>query len=125
MRLLLDTQIVIWAATGARKPTEAAREAIRSADAIFVSSLSYAEIGIKASIGKLEVPRGLEETMRTYGARTLPLSPRHGLRVAELPLIHRDPFDRLLIAQAAEETLTILSSDTRFPEYEVSVISAQ
>ena len=125
MRLLLDTQIILWAATGTRRPTEAAREALRSADAIFVSPFSYAEIGIKASIGKLEIPEVLEETMRNYGARTLPLSPRHGLRVAELPLIHRDPFDRLLIAQAMAEKLTILSPDTRFPEYEVNVISAQ
>lgn len=125
MRLLLDTQIVIWAATGVRRPTSAVKEALRSAAALYVSSLSYAEIGVKASVGKLEVPRDLDQVMKTYGTKTLPLTPSHGLKVAELPLLHRDPFDRLLIAQAMEEKLTILTSDSQFLLYDVPVIDAR
>lgn len=124
MRLLLDTQVLLWACTRQRQPGAAAKEALRQAEVIYVSALSFAEIAIKASIGKLEVPDNLRNIILDYGAKALHLTPRHGLRVQSLPMVHRDPFDRLLIAQALEEDLSIISSDSRFPEYDVEVIPA-
>lgn len=124
MRLLLDTHVLLWACTRQRQPGAAAREALRRADVIYVSAISFAEIAIKASIGKLEVPENLHSVTRDFGAKALHLTPRHGLLVQSLPMVHRDPFDRLLLAQALEDDLSIVSSDRRFPEYPVKVIPA-
>lgn len=86
--------------------------------------ISFAEIGIKASIGKLVVPEDLEAQVRGSGLEILRLQPGHGLGVAELPMHHRDPFDRLLISQARAEKLAIVTSDARFDDYEVDVVRA-
>jgi PIN domain nuclease of toxin-antitoxin system len=88
------------------------------------SVVSFAEIGIKASIGKLTIPKGLYQHILGGGVRILELAPDHGLAVASLPLHHRDPFDRLLITQAQQEGLTILTADDRFSSYDVDVIDA-
>lgn len=124
MRLLLDTQIVLWQLSGARKLTPEAADAIRAAEELRFSVVSFAEVGIKAAIGKLKVPDQFHERVQEAGAETLGLAPEHGLRIAELPLHHRDPFDRLLIAQALCEGLTILTSDVRFNDYEVPLVIA-
>ncbi len=125
MRLLLDTHVVLWEMSGARTVGAAAQEAILSAEEIRFSVVSFAEIGVKASIGKLTVPADLDEHLRTRGVRVLGLSGEHGLRVAELPLHHRDPFDRLLISQARCENLTLLSADPRLTDYDVALINAE
>ena len=122
MRLLLDTHIVLWnfAGTGLGP---AAERAIREADELLVSTVSFAEIGIKASVGKLRAPPDLRAHVEGAGARVLQLTPEHGLGVAGLPLHHRDPFDRLLISQARIEGLAILTADARIPMYDVAAIS--
>lgn len=84
--------------------------------------MSFAEIGIKVAVGKLTVPNDLHESIRRAGTHTLGLSPEHGLGAAALPLHHRDPFDRLLIAQAIYERLTIVTSDPRFAEYAIPLV---
>ncbi len=124
MRLLLDTQIVLWQLGGARWLTPEATSAIRTAEELRFSVVSFAEIGIKAAVGKLTVPDRFHERVREAGAQTLALASEHGLRIADLPLHHRDPFDRLLISQALCEGLTILTSDLRFAAYGVPLITA-
>jgi len=88
------------------------------------SVVSFAEIGVKAAIGKLTVPAELHEHVVQSGLRILGLAPDHGLGVAELPMHHRDPFDRLLISQARSEGLTVLSADSRIAAYDVPLLDA-
>lgn len=118
MRLLLDTHIVIWALSEPDRLSAEAKALIQSADQLFVSSGSIWEMAIKESIGKLEID--LEATMAELtgmGVFELPISWQHAKHVQELPYHHRDPFDRLLIAQAICEPLILLSHDKIFSEY--------
>lgn len=124
MRLLLDTHVVLWQLQGARTVQLEAQQAIEEAEELAFSVVSFAEIGVKAAVGKLVVPRDLHEHVLRSGLRILGLAPDHGLGVADLPMHHRDPFDRLLIAQARAEGLTIVTADRRFGAYGVSVIDA-
>lgn len=124
MRLLLDTQIVLWQLQGSRTVAAAARVAIEQATELKFSVVSFAEIGIKAAIGTLTVPGDLRQHVIDSGVEILGLAADHGLAVADLPMHHRDPFDRLLIAQARLERLTIVTADRRFADYDVAVIDA-
>ena len=124
MKLLLDTHVVLWELQGARTVGPCAQEAIERAAELLFSVVSFAEIGVKAAIGKLAVPDDLDEHIVQSGVRILGLDPGHGLAVARLPMHHRDPFDRLLIAQARSEGLTLLSADTRIAEYDVALVDA-
>jgi PIN domain nuclease of toxin-antitoxin system len=124
VNLLLDTHIVLWQAGGDWAVPARVRVALDSASEINVSVVSFAEIGIKIAIGKLHAPLDLVERIRRTRVRMLGLSPEHGLGIANLPLHHRDPFDRLLISQARHESLTILTADRRFTAYDVPVVLA-
>jgi len=84
--------------------------------------VAFVEIGIKAGVRKLAAPERLEECVLADGARILGVTPAHGLALADLPLHHRDPFDRLLIAQARAEGLTIVTSDRAFAAYDVRTL---
>jgi len=122
VRLLLDTHVVLWQLSGARSLGVRAREVIGAATELAFSVVSFAEIGVKAAVGKLEVPNDLHEHVLATGVRVLGLSADHGLAVARLPLHHRDPFDRLLIAQARQAGLTLVTADTRIHAYDVAVL---
>lgn len=124
MRLLLDTHIVLWQLSGDRPLSDTVTEAVSDADDLLFSSVSFAEIGIKAAAGELVVPAGLTQQVATSGLRVLNLSAAHGLAVADLPMHHRDPFDRLLIAQALTEGLAVVTADRRFAEYAIEVVYA-
>ncbi len=124
MRLLLDTHVVLWQLEGTRTVGPLARRAIEQATELLFSVVSFAEIGVKAAIGKLAVPDDLRAHVVGSGLRMLGLTAEHGLAVAGLPLHHRDPFDRLLIAQAQIEGLTLLTADARIDDYEVALIRA-
>jgi len=124
VRLLLDTHIVIWELAGTRALGHAARAAIEQATELLFSVVSFAEVGVKVAIGKLSVPPDFHDHVVHSGVRILGLAPDHGLAVADLPMHHRDPFDRLLIAQARSEQLTIVSADRRFAAYDVRLIDA-
>jgi PIN domain nuclease of toxin-antitoxin system len=124
VRLLLDTHVVLWELEGSRTVEPVARHAIERATELAFSVVSFAEIGVKASIGKLVVPRDLHDHVLRSGLRILGLAPDHGLQVADLPLHHRDPFDRLLISQARSEGLAIVTADHRFAAYDVAIIDA-
>ena len=122
MKLLLDTHVVLWQLSGVQRLGVRASEAIASAAELAFSVVSFAEIGVKAAIGKLAVPDDLHAHVVGTGLRVLGLSPEHGFAVATLPLHHRDPFDRLLVAQARHEGLTLVTADTRLHAYDVAVL---
>jgi PIN domain nuclease of toxin-antitoxin system len=122
VRLLLDTHVVLWQLAGTRSLGMRAREAIAAAAELAFSVVSFAEIGVKAAVGKLAVPDDLHAHVVGTGVRLLGLSPDHGLAVARLPLHHRDPFDRLLIVQAQQDGFTLVTADTRMHAYDVAVL---
>ena len=124
MRLLLDTHVVVWQLSGVRELGVRAREAIAAAAELAFSVVSFAEIGVKAAIGKLTVPDDLHAQIAGTGMRVYGLSGEDGLAVASLPLHHRDPFDRLLIAQARHGGFTLVTADPRIRAYDVAVLDA-
>ncbi len=124
MRLLLDTHVVLWELGASRRVSQAAQEAIEAATELLFSVVSFAEIGVKSAIGKLTAPNDLPEYVLRSGIQILRLDADHGLAVAGLPMHHRDPFDRLLIAQARSEQLTIVTADRRIADYDVPLIDA-
>ncbi|MBA3498133.1 MAG: type II toxin-antitoxin system VapC family toxin [Gemmatimonadales bacterium] len=123
MSLLLDTHVLIWWDEG-RRLAAAARRAIEDADAVYVSAASAWEIAIKTALGRLRPSRTVEDAVRESGFLELPVTFRHTARVAVLPAHHRDPFDRLLVAQAEVEALTVVTRDPVFGRYPVAVIGA-
>jgi PIN domain nuclease of toxin-antitoxin system len=122
VRLLLDTHVVLWQLSGERELGARARETFAGAGELAFSVVSFAEIGVKAAVGKLTVPDDFQAHVVGTGIRLLGLSPDHGLAVASLPLHHRDPFDRLLIAQARQERMTLATADPRIRAYDVPVL---
>jgi PIN domain nuclease of toxin-antitoxin system len=122
VRLLLDTHVVLWQLAGTRELGPRTREAIEEATELAFSVVSFAEIGVKAAVGKLVVPDELHSRIVGTGVRIIGLAADHGLAVAHLPLHHRDPFDRLLIAQAQQERLTLVTADERIAAYDVATL---
>lgn len=118
MRLLLDTHALLWALADPEHLREEAREAVRDGrNEVLVSAASIWEISIKQAAGKLRAPGDLLEAITAAGFGPLPISARHALAAGLLPAYHRDPFDRMLIAQARAESLTIVTRDLRFKPY--------
>ena len=118
MRLLIDTQIFIWAVLDSDKLDLKARQIMLGAGEVFVSAASIWEIAIKVNIGKLEGdPDEFVEAIEESGFRELMISAKHAAKVHELPLYHRDPFDRLLIAQALTEPMRFLTADSMLEQY--------
>jgi PIN domain nuclease of toxin-antitoxin system len=126
MRLLIDTQIFIWAVMESENLSPHARGIILNATDVFVSAASIWEISIKARLGRLEgAPREFVAAIEQSGFKELAISARHAAAVHELPLHHRDPFDRLLIAQTLSEPLRLLTADRRLSQYSDLVITTQ
>jgi len=118
MRLLLDTHIFIWCVDDDPKLSAAAWSIIETADAVYVSSASLWEITIKYQLGKLSIePERLAGAVTSSGFLELPMTIRHAVAVARLPALHRDPFDRLLLAQAISEPLHLLTADSHLEPY--------
>ena len=112
MRILLDTHIYLWWLQDHPKLSKTARDRIVSASEVYVSSASIWEATIKTGIGKLEVDvQQLVTEIENSGFKELAISAKHAAGVARLPDIHRDPFDRILIAQALCEPLRLLTAD--------------
>jgi len=101
-----------------------ARRAIEESEAVFVSAVSAWEIELKRARGLLRAPDNLEATLRARDLQTLSLTVRHAIAAGRLPLHHRDPFDRMLVAQASLESLTLLTADKQQAAYGVPVILA-
>jgi PIN domain nuclease of toxin-antitoxin system len=121
MRLLLDTHVLIWWDAGARleRSTE---DAIRTADQVYVSAVTGWEIAIKSSLGRLTTTRRVEDVVAESGFEELPVRLRHTQRSGSLPWHHRDPFDRMLVAQALDEGLTLVSKDEALGAYGVRLL---
>lgn len=118
MRLLLDTHIFLWAIRDDRRLSKSTRSKIQRADEVYISSASLWEITIKMKLKKLDVdPKQLINAIMESGFIELPITGRHAIMTAELPDIHRDPFDRILVAQAICEPLTLITADVNLEEY--------
>jgi PIN domain nuclease of toxin-antitoxin system len=123
MSLLLDTHVVLWWLTD--NPTLAAeiKERLDHEPDVYVSPATIWEVTIKQSIGKLDKPADLAERIRDSGFRHLNITAEHGIVAGRLPLIHKDPFDRMLIAQAQVEHLTLVTRDAEIPKYNVQTLA--
>jgi len=123
MRGLLDTHVLLWWLADHKNLSAAHRAVIAETDnELFVSSIVVAEVATKASLGKLQAPVGLDEVVREAGFRELPFTAAHAEVLRELPWHHRDPFDRMLVAQAITENLDLLTTDVRLHDYPVRCV---
>jgi PIN domain nuclease of toxin-antitoxin system len=129
VRVLLDTQAWLWLLTSPERFSPEALKILESTrNELVLSAASAWEIGIKHQLGRLQLPRppelAIPDLMLRSGVEGLPVFHAHALRASALPPHHRDPFDRLLVAQAQLEELPILTSDRQISLYDLEVISA-
>ncbi|MGH2913587.1 MAG: type II toxin-antitoxin system VapC family toxin [Solirubrobacteraceae bacterium] len=123
MKLLLDTHAALWwLADDARVGSDAERQLSDDTNHVFLSAAVIWEVAIKRSLGKLHAPADLASTLLGAGARPLPVTVDHAAAVEGLPWHHRDPFDRLLVAQAHAEKAAIVSQDHRLRPYGVALV---
>lgn len=125
MILLLDTCIYLWILSDSSLLSRKTREILASANLRYVSAVSFAESEIKRSIGKLSVSDDFRTLVEASGLVELPLAPGDTAPLADLPFHHKDPFDRMLVAQAMARNLTILTADEIFSRYPVKTILAR
>jgi PIN domain nuclease of toxin-antitoxin system len=125
VNLLLDTRVLLWWLGDDPQLGQAAREVIAQPDnLVFMSAVSVWEIVVKKSVGKLDVPDELQEVLDSQPFHYLDMTAEHAFKVGELPLHHRDPFDRLLIAQSLVDGLTLVTGDSNIKKYDVPVLEA-
>ena len=123
MNILLDTHILIWALENNPALSKNARdEIIKGSNMVFVSSASVWEMSIKTSVGKLKVPDNLLEEIKIHRFTMLDINFEHAQLAGQLPDIHKDPFDRMLIAQSIIEKLTLISKDSIISKYNVNIL---
>ena len=127
MKLLLDTHIVLWAAGQPERLSESARTLLtKPENVLFFSAASMWEIVIKRGLGRKDFevnPRRLRKMLIAHGYTELPVTAEHAFTVETLPLLHKDPFDRLLLAQARTEGMLLLTVDTSVSQYQESVLA--
>jgi len=125
LRLLLDTHVVLWWLEASERLSADALAAISTpANEVFVSAVSACEVGQKSAVGKLHIPEDFERQVMLGEFVELPITVRHGLAAGKLPLHHKDPFDRLLVAQARCEGLTLVTADRQVAAYDVPILPA-
>ena len=122
MGLLLDTHVVLWWLADDPALAAGVKDQLDHDPDVYVSAATIWEVAIKQVIGKLPEPAGLPELIRGSGFAELPISSQHAVTAARLPMIHRDPFDRMLVAQARDENLTLVTRDQRCQRYDVAVL---
>ncbi|MGE5826959.1 MAG: type II toxin-antitoxin system VapC family toxin [Micromonosporaceae bacterium] len=122
MSLLLDTHVVLWGLAAAPELGDDMLDRLRHDPDIFLSSVTLWEITIKQRAGKLSGPSDLAERVRDMGFQPLPITHDHAIAAGRLPDHHRDPFDRMLIAQATVEGLTLATRDADIRRYDVEVL---
>lgn len=125
MRLLVDSHVLLWWLDGASRLSPTAADAMAGGtNELLVSAASVWELSIKQSVGKLRVSADLHEHALRQGFSELPVTGVHACAVRDLPFHHRDPFDRLLIAQARVEGLTLVTADRAMSAYDVPILPA-
>jgi PIN domain nuclease of toxin-antitoxin system len=127
MGLLLDTHVFLWLADDSPQLSKAARDAIWESDRIVLSVASIWELGIKHSLKKLWTPDDdfgslVQQSIELCDVEILPVGLHHAIAANSLPLLHRDPFDRMLIAQSMTEGLALVSQDTEIRRYDCTVV---
>ncbi len=125
MRLLLDTHVLLWCLEGEKDLPRRARQVILSADQVYASAASVWEIVIKISIGKLKIetdPHDILQAITDSGFDMLSIKPEHAFKLLDLGDLHRDPFDRILIAQSQVEPLHLVTSDSVVAQYGGNII---
>lgn len=121
LRLLLDTHVLVWVAKVRLR--DDAREAIEEgAEAVYVSAATIWEIEIKRALDKLRVPEDIAGLVDKSGFKRLAISYEHAREAGRLPLLHGDPFDRMLVAQARLEGLTLATTDAKLKRYDVPIL---
>lgn len=124
MRLLLDTHVLLWWMTGEGLSDEVTEVLVDPAHEAFVSMATIWEIAIKQGLGRLHPPEDPAEAAEAVGFDLLSITPAHTRAVQVLPQRHRDPFDRMLVAQAQVERLTLLTRDRQLKDYDVRLMAA-
>ena len=125
MNLLLDTHTLLWWLDDYPSLSKKARMNISDGrNSVFVSAAVIWEIEIKKALGKLEIPSNFRQALAQQAFEMLPVTVEHAHAVGNLPAYHRDPFDRMLIAQAQVEGFTVVTRDTTFGRYKISIIQA-
>ena len=124
MRLLVDSHVALWWLEAHPSLGLTCRSFIERADRVFFSAVTPWELGIKKALGKVSFPDGLTDRLEAEGFEALSISARHAEHAAALPPHHRDPFDRMLVAQAQLDSLALVTADRVLHPYEVSMIEA-
>lgn len=127
MKVLLDTHTFLWWITDDNRLSSSAREIITNGDnELFLSAATGWEIAIKAQLGRIKLPKEphsfIAEQLRLNSIQSIPIHMSHALHIYSLPNHHRDPFDRMIVAQAQLEDLAILTMDSQIARYEIKVI---
>ena len=123
MRLLLDTQVLLWWLADDAKLGPGIRSIIADgSNEVFVSAISIAEIALKQSLGKLDAPDNLADLLGEEGFTPLPFDASHASGLTHLPWHHRDPFDRMLIAQASTADLVFATADAQLAAYDITLV---
>ncbi|MEU3203689.1 type II toxin-antitoxin system VapC family toxin [Streptomyces sp. B27] len=124
MRLLLDTRVVLWWMADAPHLPDRIKGLIDTGSAVHVSAVSPWEITIKQFLGEVEGPGDLAEQVRDLSFLSIPVTAAHGVRAGRLPILHTDPFDRILVAQAQAEGLAVVTRNVYIPQYDVQTVLA-
>ncbi len=122
MSLLLDTHVVLWWLTDDQSLSEDVKVMLDQQPDVFVSPATIWELVIKQNVGKLKAPVDLAEQIRDGDFRELPITAKHAITAGRLPPIHRDPFDRMLVAQAQCDGLTLATRDAQIQRYDVPTL---
>lgn len=124
MSLLLDTHVVLWWLTDDPTLSGDIKDTLDHQPDVHISAVTVWEVTVKQAIGKLAGPPDLPERVRDSGFRELPVTSRHAIAAGRLPVIHRDPFDRMLVAQGRCEGLTLVTRDPDCQKYDVAILRA-
>lgn len=123
MKILIDTHIFLWMLSCPEKLDDKRRYELESpGNEVFLSAMSISELMIKSSIGKLDVNFNPLEMAEKMQVKILDFSGAHAMSLGDLPLFHKDPFDRMIIAQAISSKLALMSDDAKFPQYGCRII---
>ncbi len=125
VRILLDTHIALWAVTGSRRLSRQSQQFIVDAEEVHVSAATLWEIAIKHALGKGDMPVSSAQALQAFrdaGYALLAIKPEHAVRVEQLPTVHGDPFDRLLVAQAQFEPMTLMTGDHLVGQYGAGIM---